>query len=363
VLESKFQNFAMMRVVASTSVIFSHSYLIANGNEAAEPGVLLLGPHNILGIYGVFVFFFISGFLVTRSALSRRGVLPFVVKRALRIYPALIVCSFLSAAVFGSIFTSLTLGDYWGQFIPVRYAIKAAILPVTGWHVPSVSFPPVDANILHEGMNGSLWSISQELYAYIIIAVLLALGWLRMGLIAWLALIMALARVVTKSIDFTMLPMQLDDFVFIVPYFFAGSLVYFIHERWGWSGRLALIISVVVMLLGLFGHFMLGFLLAAYPVLWFGTTDRIRLPTLESVGDISYGLYLWGWPILQVARVLLGGNPGPITLFVVAWPITAALGYLSWHLLERHALALVPAVISRLSVAGKVLRRGRASEL
>jgi peptidoglycan/LPS O-acetylase OafA/YrhL len=353
----------MMRVLAATSVIFSHSYLIADGDEASEPGVLLLGPHNILGIYGVFVFFFISGFLVTRSALSGRGVLPFVVKRALRIYPALIVCAFLSAGVFGSIFTSLTLGDYWSQFTPIRYAIKAAILPVTGWHVPSVSFPPSGANILHEGMNGSLWSISQELYAYLIVAVLLALGWLRVGFIVWLAVILTLIRVVTKSIDFTMLPMQLDDFVFIVPYFFAGSLVYFIHERWGWSGRLALIISAMVLFLGFAGQFMLGFLLAAYPILWFGTTDRIRLPTLESVGDISYGLYLWGWPILQVARVLLGGNPAPITLFLVAWPITAVLGYLSWHLLERHALALVPAVTSRLSVAVKVLRLGRAPEL
>ncbi|UVC11650.1 acyltransferase [Rhizobium sp. TH2] len=353
----------MMRVLAATTVIFSHSYLIADGNEKAEPFVRLLGETNILGIYGVFVFFFISGFLVTRSAASSSSVVSFAVKRVLRIYPALIVCCLLSAGILGSIFTSVALSDYWSWLLPLRYTVKTAMLPFTGWQVPTVSFPSFGPHTLNEGMNGSLWTISQELYAYLIVAILLFLGWLNFRVIAGIAAVLALVGVAIHFTGSANLPSQIAEFVIVVPYFFAGSLVYFVRERWGLSGRLAIAICILILLSGFTGYFMLGFLLAAYPVLWFATTDKIQLPALEKVGDISYGLYLYGWPLLQATRVILGDYSTPLLLFLVAWPTTAVLGYLSWHLLEKRALALAPTLSARLSQGGKAFRRGRTPEV
>jgi peptidoglycan/LPS O-acetylase OafA/YrhL len=362
-MQQQFQNFAMMRVLAATTVIFSHSYLISDGNEKAEPFVRLLGETNILGIYGVFVFFFISGFLVTRSAASSGSVVSFTVKRVLRIYPALIVCCLLSAGILGSIFTALNLSDYWSSLLPFRYTAETVILPFSGWQVPTVSFPPFGPHTLNEGMNGSLWTISQELYAYMIIALLLLLGWLNFRVIAGIAAILAVVGVATHFAETRNWSSQIADFLFVVPYFFIGSLVYFIRERWGLSGRLAIAICVLILLSGFAGYFMLGFLLAAYPVLWFGTTNRIQLPALEKFGDISYGLYLYGWPLLQATRVIFGNHSTPLLLFLVAWPTTAVLGCLSWHLLEKRALALAPALSARLSQGGKAFRRGRTPEV
>ncbi len=58
---------------------------------------------------------------------------------------------------------------------------------------------------------------------------------------------------------------------------------------------------------------------------------RLKLP------DVSYGTYLYGWPV-QKALVALGvGNPW--TLFALALPVSLALGYASCILIERPAMA------------------------
>src|SRR5262249_32074626 len=82
--EVHYSNFDFIRVVAAASVIFSHSFLIAEGTEKDEPFERLFGGHNILGIYGVFIFFIISGFLVTQSAYRSGSLSRFVWKRFLR---------------------------------------------------------------------------------------------------------------------------------------------------------------------------------------------------------------------------------------------------------------------------------------
>ena len=60
-------NFDALRLVAAVSVLFSHAFLIAEGTQRHEPLIRLTGNQSILGLCGVFVFFAISGFLVTQS--------------------------------------------------------------------------------------------------------------------------------------------------------------------------------------------------------------------------------------------------------------------------------------------------------
>jgi peptidoglycan/LPS O-acetylase OafA/YrhL len=84
-----YPNSDFIRLVAASAVIFSHSFLIAEGSEQNEPLARLLGERNILGIYGVFVFFIMSGFFVAASAPSSASPGHFLWKRFLRIFPAL----------------------------------------------------------------------------------------------------------------------------------------------------------------------------------------------------------------------------------------------------------------------------------
>src|SRR5213083_1586898 len=84
-------NFDALRLIAALAVVFSHSFLIAEGSEANEWFVRISGNQAVLGLVGVFVFFVISGYLVTESWCRNPAPGLFAVRRTLRIYPGLVV--------------------------------------------------------------------------------------------------------------------------------------------------------------------------------------------------------------------------------------------------------------------------------
>src|SRR5690349_10790607 len=114
-------NFDMLRLVAALSVILSHGFLIAQGTEKNDPLNLLTGNQCMLGLTGVFVFFAVSGFLVTQSFEQTRSPLRYLAKRVLRIFPAYLVCLLLTAFVLGPIVTTLPLGEYFHRPEPYHY--------------------------------------------------------------------------------------------------------------------------------------------------------------------------------------------------------------------------------------------------
>jgi peptidoglycan/LPS O-acetylase OafA/YrhL len=67
------------------------------------------------------------------------------------------------------------------------------------------------------------------------------------------------------------------------------------------------------------------------------TSPRAR--SLTRRGDVSYGLYLLAFPVQQTLLAVWGGpHPAPLVLFAVSLPLTYALAYLSWRLVESQAL-------------------------
>src|ERR1700682_3542798 len=130
-------NFDALRLIAALSVVFSHSFLIAEGSEANEPFVWLSGNQCILGLVGVFVFFVISGYLVTESWC--RSPMPghFALRRGLRIYPGLAVNVALCALLIGPLVTSLPLSAYFagpelGDFLVKTLTLKPGPLALPG---------------------------------------------------------------------------------------------------------------------------------------------------------------------------------------------------------------------------------------
>ena len=60
-------NFDLLRLVAALSVISQHAFLLSENSQDHDPLMILTGGQTILGVVGVFVFFTISGYLVTQS--------------------------------------------------------------------------------------------------------------------------------------------------------------------------------------------------------------------------------------------------------------------------------------------------------
>ena len=179
-------NFDALRLVAAASVMFSHAFLIADGTQNNEWLIRLTGNQSILGLTGVFVFFAVSGFLVTQSYEQTRDPLRFVAKRALRIFPGLFVATVISAFVLAPLVTTLRPSAYFSQPAPYLYVLGNTLLDQTVHELPGVMFVnnPVGLEI-----NGSLWTLRFEVMMY---AMVLGLGLLRLLRLRVLVGLMAL---------------------------------------------------------------------------------------------------------------------------------------------------------------------------
>ena len=349
-LRAEMPNFDYVRLVAASLVLFSHSFTIAEGSDRNEPLVRLLGEGEILGIYAVCVFFIISGFLVTKSAFERRSLVTFAASRILRVFPGLFVCQLVTATVLGVFFTDMGKRAFLASLIPLRYAIHYTIDPAMSWQVQSVTFYQ-DAAKTGEGLNGSLWTIQQELACYTILALLLVTRTLRWPTCLAIVLLTLPFFVpwskddvtpIMDAIRWSIEDSRVTDFFWVAPSFFMGAVIFFF-----WLRKRCLPAWPMLLCLADFawavhrGHYYDHFALyAAYPLLWIATSTTHTLPSLKKFGDISYGVYLYGWPCEQAVRGFMGPGVTWYTVFVLAGIMTVACAYASWRLVEKPALSL-----------------------
>src|SRR5579863_8718431 len=167
-------NFDAVRLLAALSVVFSHSFLIAEGSEAREWLVRLSGNQCVLGLLGVFVFFMISGYLVTESWCRRPAPGQFALRRTLRIYPGLVVNALVCGLVAGPLISALPLRGYFHDAALRDFFHKVLTLNPGPLHLPGVLFADNSVGPL---INGSLWTLRYEAMMY---AMVLLLGMARL---------------------------------------------------------------------------------------------------------------------------------------------------------------------------------------
>ncbi|HUZ73839.1 MAG TPA: acyltransferase [Stellaceae bacterium] len=326
-------NFDLVRVIAAISVIFSHSFLIAEGTQLHEPLIVLTGNQSILGLAGVFVFFAISGFLVTQSYEATRSPLRYLAKRALRIFPGLVVALILASFVLAPLVTTLVPGAYFRRSEPYLYVFWNTLLDLRVHELPKVMFVnnPVGLEV-----NGSLWTLRYEFEMYLMV---LALGLLGLIRVPVLLLLIGLGL---ACIHFPALGV-LGGWGWLLAFFAVGMLLYKLRDTAVFDGRVAL---AALALLGLsipLRQFILLFPLSGcYLALWLALNRRLPVVPAARWGDLSYGLYIYGWPSEQAVIWGLGGHAAWWQVFGLALPLAVALALLSWHLVERPALRLKP---------------------
>lgn len=147
-------NFDFLRFFAAALVLFAHSYPLV-GRREDEPLTLLTG-YEKGGSIAVGVFFVMSGYLIASSWLASSSPKSFLIKRALRIFPALIVAVLLSAFVIGPLVTQFDLGRYLAADGTWTYLQN--ILLVTRYELPGV----FTGNLYPDVVNGSLWTLPLE---------------------------------------------------------------------------------------------------------------------------------------------------------------------------------------------------------
>jgi peptidoglycan/LPS O-acetylase OafA/YrhL len=330
---SRENNFDFVRLVAAISVVFSHAFLVAEGTEANEPLVRLSGNQAVLGLIGVFVFFAISGYLVTESYCRSPAPGAFALRRALRIFPGLIVNTLICALVLGPLVTTQPLATYFADSAVGNYIVKTLTLNPVIPSLPGVVFVDNPVGLM---VNGSLWTLRPEAMMYAMIVILGIFRLLRVSV----AVVLVGAGIAAVCFEQYTKPLgDLGGWAWMLGFFAAGMCLFFLRDRlpfnrWGALFALAALVGFTVV-----GHLIMLFPLAgAYLTIYAGRRYDRCLDYSRYAGDLSYGIYIYGWPAEDAVIYLSGGRASWWQVFLGALAIALPLAYLSWHLVEHPAL-------------------------
>ncbi|WP_447645501.1 acyltransferase family protein [Nocardioides zeae] len=83
-----------------------------------------------------------------------------------------------------------------------------------------------------------------------------------------------------------------------------------------------------------------------YVVLVIGMASTPYFRRAARFGDLSYGMYLWAFPVQQLVVLWIGPQRMLVNLTIVA-VVTAALAFVSWHAVEKPSLALKDKLLQR----------------
>jgi peptidoglycan/LPS O-acetylase OafA/YrhL len=320
-------NFDVLRLVAALSVILSHAFLLSENSQAHDPLMILTGGQCVLGVAGVFVFFTISGYLVTQSFATTPLPLVFLAKRGLRIFPGLILCLVACVFVIGPLVTRLPLSDYFSRRAPYLFLLHNAALYVHDNRLPGVEFWPGNIGGI---VNGPLWSLPCEALMYLMVFIL---GVARLlSLPAALALLAAgIGCVWFRIVD------PWGGAFWLLPFFAAGFCCYRLRGPGLISRRAAMLAAAGLALSIPAQLFLVAFpLFGSYLVIWLALNRRLQPLPAARFGDLSYGLYIYGWPLEQCVVYFSGGRAAWWQVFLISLLLAAAAAFVSWHAVESR---------------------------
>ncbi|WP_230740454.1 acyltransferase family protein [Methanooceanicella nereidis] len=352
-------NFDFLRLAGALLVIFFTTYGVL-GAYKFDPLFRLTNGALTTGSIGVAIFFIISGYLITMSWYKRRNIPRFLWARFLRLVPALAGVALVTIFIIGPLTTHQNLWDYftsratWGYLSIITVFFPSYYLPDVFIHNPS------------NMVNAALWSLPVESTMYLIILALGVLGILYRKYFVTLFTLLILGAHLYINVHtlHTILPVISHDILDQLKlysqmlgyplYFMVGSIYYLNQDKIKYDKRLVLMASIVWVLS--FSNYELllltSFICIPYIVLGIAFTSIPYINGIGSKADISYGLYIFHYPIQQT--LLNFFSLDTLTLLIATLLITVPLAWMSWHLIENKALSLKNIQIKNLSVMQKL---------
>lgn len=322
-------NFDALRITAAVAVILGHATDLRGHPESIA--VVLGLPVSQLGVA---VFFVISGYLITGSW-ERRPHLPrYLTSRVLRIIPGLALVTVAAAFILGPIVSVLSPQEYFGNGDTYAYLRNAVLLP--NYVLPGV----FTDNPFPLAVNGSLWTLPAEFACYLVVPVL---GWLprRMQVPAWL-LFGLVSVVLTTSLHLQFFGARVESAAAMWVFFAGGAVVKLTLDKRRLRVDVAAAVLVVwLVFVGILPQFGLyaAWIALPYCLLAFGVQSTPVIRRASRYGDLSYGLYLWAFPVQQTLVHYFGVLPWGVDVAIVTL-VTAGFAYASWHLVEKPCMDL-----------------------
>lgn len=352
----------LMRLILASSVILHHSYPLIN---AADFGPEYLGDR--LGGWAVIGFFCLSGYLITGSRWGK-SFGDYLTLRIARIYPAFLVCLVVTAFVFAPINYAHVKGNLDGFWTtattPFNYVFSNITLKMLHYDVAQTPLGVPYAG----AWDGALWSLYYEFACYLLVGVLGLWAVARRSPwpMAGLWVLFVAMRVGYEGLSPVLgVGFDMDYLTKLAPYFLAGGVLHCFKRRVGMHWGVALgSAAAFVGLLAVNAHWggQVGSLFAAYVLLYLG--HLLPSPEWVRVHDVSYGMYIYGFPVQQLIMTFLPGV-GFWGLTGLALVLTAPLAAASWFVLESPIInrARASLAVEHASPVPPVPHKGEAPTL
>jgi peptidoglycan/LPS O-acetylase OafA/YrhL len=336
------------RLTLATGVILYHAWPLTGRPVTFEPA------HQFLRDGWVDGFFAISGFLITSSWFRRPRLRDYFLARGLRILPGLWACLIVTAFVIAPTAVAVQGGSaakLLRSRAPFEYVLGNSAVVLFKKDIAGTP-----SGIPYFGIwDASLWTLYWEVLCYITIAGLGVVGLLRRRWLipALLALMVYWSVKLPPHNPFAEAPPGLRLHIDteaqrlmtdataarFATMFLAGALLYrfrnVIPARWS-----LVVVSLVIVLAALLlpNYRVVGGIPLAYAIIVSGALIHHKRFALST--DLSYGVYIYAFPIQQLLVIcgLAFLNPGVFA--VIATVATLPLAALSWFLVEKPTISL-----------------------
>jgi len=317
-------------LTAAIAVAFSHSFSIFPANTIQDPTKFFIKGDDA-GTLSVYVFFFLSGIFITKSFVNSPSQLAFIINRLFRIWPALIVCIFMTVFIIGPVLTRLTLKAYFFDRGTWSYLINNCLIFNTKYYLPGV----FELNRYQRAVNGSLWTLPLELTCYFVV---LLIG----SAIKYKINIVSVVLLVITLYSFNHL------FLFLInkqsAVFIVGCIVYLVRKCIVIDYRIFIFIGLLLVVFNRSTYQAYVFyVFVLYGALVMGASsllNKINLP-----GDYSYGVYIYAFLLQQIISYYQK-NITPYEGFLLVLPFAFLFAALSWHFIEQPILKKAKVLIS-----------------
>lgn len=339
-----------LRWLMAFAVIFSHAGPLAGFYDSKNLGTQWSDEQSFGGI-AVAGFFFLSGFLITKSRMGRSTFFRFLWRRTLRIFPAFWASLLLVALVLAPIawwHVNGTIRGYVSQPVesPLTYFANNMWMSLNQQNIDGLGQGLPLSWCCGYDWNGSAWTLLYEFKGYILIGVLGLFGILGYRMIATLSFVLMLIlntlTFLSVNANIAILDPLMSDFysVMVLTPFFFGLVFALWGDKIPMDDRLAMAAGGIAIFTYFFasGWNLYGQFFFLYVLMW--AAVRLPLQNWERFGDLSYGIYIYAWPIQQFVAFFGVYKLGWFGYHAIVVAACHVVAFISWHLLEKPALSL-----------------------
>ncbi len=326
-------NFDFLRLLFAIFVVITHSYSLS-GIDENDLIAQLTGGQTSFSYLGVAGFFIISGYLIFQSMLRSSSLASYFKKRFLRLFPGLIFVLVLTVCLGYFVYD-----NKWGNYFK-NYSMWC-YLP-NNLSLYNLQF---DINGVLKGaaINGSLWTIRYEFSFYILISLLFFFRkrkcFLKKILTCIFIFLLVFKYFLFQNLGAGGIALGNSKSLYLGLFFIGGSILAVLRLENSSNKTFFFLAVCVAFCLSFYCNiFYYGqFILLPLLVILAGVSSTRYIHSLsDRFGDISYGVYIYSFPIQQTLMYFFSLKY--LQLMAISLPISILFGMLSWHLIEKKAL-------------------------